>query len=165
MSHLPHGWNDLAASAFAEATASRALGAYAVAREKCRVALEALPLDSARARGAICREIGLTYHLVDDYAAALPWYERARDLMPLSESASVVVFHCYYKLEKLEQALNEALRLCELRSSDEYREFLCDLPDVPSELQALHSRIRALLERPERTERPERPERGRPGRG
>ena len=145
MSRLPAGWNDLAAEAFAQATACRARGDYSAGREKCRLALELLPPDSTRARGAVLREVGLTYHLANDYPAALPWYERARDLLPLSETTSVVVFHCLYRLGMLEQALKEALRLCEQRSSDEYREFLCDLPDVPVELQALHNRIRSLL--------------------
>lgn len=114
-------WTSAAARFFEEATALRDAGRFEEARMAAKNAMDALAPEHAKARGVTEREIGLTYTLENDQESALPWYERARDAMPKSALSSLAVYTCLFDLGRVHEALEEALRFCSIRSTEEYR--------------------------------------------
>ena len=118
------------------------------ARELCTQALELLDESDRSLLAAVHGELGFVHHQLDDHAAAVHHYERSVRASPKSELASLGLFHSLVELGDWQRALEEVVRLLELRDSAEYRELLSGAgfrDDLPPVERALAARARALI--------------------
>lgn len=79
---------------------------------------------------AIIGMIGGIYFGMNDYAQSLPYYEKVAHLSPKSELASLGLFHCLWRHERIDDAFEEARRFIKLNGySEEYAFALEELDD------------------------------------
>ena len=131
------------------ALAARNAGNLEKARIYCEQIIQLLGDSDDRLMGVVHGELGYIHRKLDDPATATQYYQRAVQLLPASELASLGLFHSLAELGELERGLAEVVRFVRMRDSPAYRTLLSQgfRDDLLPGAQRLADEARACLKR------------------
>jgi len=135
---------------FDEALDARHQGNTAAAITLCYKLLDKLTSLDKRLLVGVHNELGYIYSCREDYDNAAAHFRKSTEVSPLSETASLGLFHSLFREEHVQEALLEAVRFLSLRDSGEYRSMFTAegalRGDLSPPARALANKARQLLD-------------------